>query len=189
LWLIVGLGNPGSRYQKTRHNVGFLAVEECIRRQPLDCKEKEDYKICKGSLGDEKIIFLEPLTFMNRSGIAVRKIMQKSNISPEALIVIHDDLDLAAGSLKICKKGSSGGHKGIESIIQNIGTQEFTRIRVGIGRDPFVPAEEYVLSKFRKDEMQLIREAIEKAAGSVYAIINEGVEKAMNRFNRTQILS
>jgi PTH1 family peptidyl-tRNA hydrolase len=183
LWLIAGLGNPGSRYEKTRHNVGFLVVEECIRRQPSDCKEKEDYKICKGSLGDEKIIFLEPLTFMNRSGIAVRRIMQKSNISPEQLIVIHDDLDLETGSLKIRKKGSSGGHKGIESIIQNIGTQEFIRVKIGIGRDPFVPTEKYVLSKFRKDDMQLIREAIEKAVESVYTIINEGVERAMNRFN------
>jgi PTH1 family peptidyl-tRNA hydrolase len=183
LWLIAGLGNPGSRYEKTRHNVGFLAVEACIRRQPLDCKEKEDYKICKGSLGDEKIIFLEPLTFMNRSGIAVRRIMQKSNISPQQLIVIHDDLDLETGSLKIRKKGSSGGHKGIESIIQHIGTQEFIRIKIGIGRDPFVPTEKYVLSKFRKDDMQVIREAIEKAVESVYAIISEGVERAMNRFN------
>ena len=183
MWLIAGLGNPGSRYEKTRHNVGFLAVEACIRRQPLDCKEKEDYKICKGSLGDEKIIFLEPLTFMNRSGIAVRRIMQKSNISPQQLIVIHDDLDLETGSLKIRKKGSSGGHKGIESIIQHIGTQEFIRIKIGIGRDPFVPTEKYVLSKFRKEDIQAIREAIEKAVESVYAIINDGVERAMNRFN------
>ena len=183
MWLIAGLGNPGSRYEKTRHNVGFLAVEACIRRQPLDCKEKEDYKICKGSLGDEKIIFLEPLTFMNRSGIAIRRIMQKSNISPEQLIVIHDDLDLETGSLKIRKKGSSGGHKGIESIIQHIGTQEFIRIKIGIGRDPFVPTEKYVLSKFRKEDIQAIREAIEKAVESVYAIINDGVERAMNRFN------
>ena len=183
MWLIAGLGNPGSRYEKTRHNVGFLAVEACIRRQPLDCKEKEDYKICKGSLGDEKIILLEPLTFMNRSGEAVRRIMQKSNISPEQLIVIHDDLDLETGSLKIRKKGSSGGHKGIESIIQHIGTQEFIRIKIGIGRDPFVPTEKYVLSKFRKDDIQVIREAVEKAVESVYAIINDGVERAMNRFN------
>ena len=183
MWLIAGLGNPGSRYEKTRHNVGFLVVEACIRRQPLDCKEKEDYKICKGSLGDEKIIFLEPLTFMNRSGIAVRRIMQKSNISPQQLIVIHDDLDLETGSLKIRKKGSSGGHKGIESIIQHIGTQEFIRIKIGIGRDPFVPTEKYVLSKFRKEDIQAIREAIEKAVESVYAIINDGVERAMNRFN------
>ena len=183
MWLIAGLGNPGSRYEKTRHNVGFLVIEEFSRRHQLAFKEKEEYKISKGSLEDEKIILLEPLTFMNRSGIAVRKIMQKSNISPEKLIVIHDDLDLETGILKIRKKGSSGGHKGIESIIQNVGTQEFIRIKIGIGRDPFVPTEGYVLSKFRKDEMKVIREAIEKAIDSVHAIINDGVEKAMNSFN------
>lgn len=183
MWLITGLGNPGSRYEKTRHNVGFLALEEFLRRQQLEFKEKEDCRLAKGSLGDEKIVLLEPFTFMNRSGIVVRRIMQKSNISPEQLIVIHDDLDLETGKLKIRKKGSSGGHKGTESIIQNIGTQEFIRVKIGIGRDPFVPTEKYVLSRFGKDDMRLIRETIERAADSVYVIINEGVEKAMNRFN------
>lgn len=183
MWLIAGLGNPGNRYEKTRHNAGFLVLEELVERLQLEFKEKEDFKISKGSLGDEKIILLEPLTFMNRSGVAVRKIMQKSNISPERLIVIHDDLDLECGSLKIRKKGSSGGHKGIESIIQNIGTREFIRVKIGIGRDPFVPTEKYVLSKFRKDEMPVIKEAIAKAAESVQCIIIDGVERAMNRFN------
>lgn len=183
MWLIAGLGNPGSRYEKTRHNAGFLVLEELIERLQLEFKEKEDCKISKGSLGDEKIILLEPLTFMNRSGIAVRKIMQKSNISSERLIVIHDDLDLETGSMKIRKKGSSGGHKGIESIIQNIGSREFIRVKIGIGRDPFVPTEKYVLSRFRKDEMPLIKEAIVKAVESVHAIIIDGVERAMNRFN------
>jgi len=183
LWLIAGLGNPGSRYEKTRHNAGFLVIEELVERLQLEFKEKEDFKISKGSLGDEKIILVEPLTFMNRSGVAVRKIMQKSNVSPERLIVIHDDLDLECGNLKIRKKGSSGGHKGIESIIQNIGTREFIRVKIGIGRDPFVPTEKYVLSRFRKDEMPMIKETIAKAAESVHSIIIEGVERAMNRFN------
>jgi PTH1 family peptidyl-tRNA hydrolase len=183
LWLVAGLGNPGSRYEKTRHNAGFLVLEALIERLQLEFKEKEDFKISKGSLGDEKIILLEPLTFMNRSGVAVRKIMQKSNISPERLIVIHDDLDLETGSLKIRKKGSSGGHKGIESIIQNIGSQEFIRVKIGIGRDPFVPTEKYVLSRFRKDEISVIKEAIVRAGESVHAIIIDGVERAMNRFN------
>ena len=183
MWLIAGLGNPGSRYEKTRHNAGFLVLEELVERLQLEFKEKEDFKISKGSLGDEKIILVEPLTFMNRSGVAVRKIMQKSNVSPERLIVIHDDLDLECGNLKIRKKGSSGGHKGIESIIQNIGTREFIMVKIGIGRDPFVPTEKYVLSRFRKDEMPVIKEAIAKAAESVHSIIIEGVERAMNRFN------
>ena len=183
MWLIAGLGNPGSRYEKTRHNVGFLALDEFQRRQQLEFKEKEDYRISKGSLGDEKIILLEPLTFMNRSGIAVRKIMQKSNISPERLIVVHDDLDLETGKLKLRKRGSSGGHKGVESIIQNIGTQEFIRVKIGIGRDLLVPTEKYVLSKFRKDEIPLIRETLMRAVDSVCSIVNDGIEKAMNRFN------
>jgi peptidyl-tRNA hydrolase, PTH1 family len=183
LWLIAGLGNPGSRYEKTRHNIGFLVLDELARRQQLEFKEKEEYRQCRGSLGDEKIVLLEPLTFMNMSGIAVRKIMQKSNILPAKLIVIHDDLDLQTGNLKIRKKGSSGGHKGVESIIQHIGTQEFIRVRIGIGRDPFVPTEKYVLSKFRKDELPLIREAIVNAVESVHAIISEGIDRAMNRFN------
>ena len=183
MWLIAGLGNPGSRYEKTRHNAGFLVLEELVEKLQLEFKEKEDFKISKGSLGDEKIILLEPLTFMNRSGVAVRKIMQKSNIASEKLIVIHDDLDLECGSLKIRKKGSSGGHKGIESIIQNIGTQEFIRVKIGIGRDPFVPTEKYVLSRFRKCEIPVIKEAIVKASESVHCIIIDGVERAMNRFN------
>jgi peptidyl-tRNA hydrolase, PTH1 family len=183
LWLIAGLGNPGSRYEKTRHNVGFLAIEEIVRREQLEFREKEDYRLCKGSLEDEKIILLEPLTFMNRSGTVVRKVMQKSNIFPEKLIVIHDDLDLATGTLKIRKKGSSGGHKGIESIIQHLGTQEFIRVKIGIGRDPNIPTERYVLSKFGKEEMQLIREALLEAVESVHSIINDGIDRAMNRFN------
>jgi PTH1 family peptidyl-tRNA hydrolase len=183
LWLIAGLGNPGSRYEKTRHNIGFLVLEEFLRRLHLEFREKEDYKIAEGSLGDERIIFLEPLTFMNRSGIAVRKIMQKSNVFPGTLIVVHDDLDLETGTLKIRKKGSSGGHKGIESIIQNIGTRDFIRDKIGIGRDPFVPAEKYVLSKFRKEELQVIKEAIGRAVESVQSIIIDGADRAMNRFN------
>jgi peptidyl-tRNA hydrolase, PTH1 family len=184
LWLIAGLGNPGTRYENTRHNVGFLVIEEILQRQKLTFKEKSDYKVAEGSCGDEKIFLLEPLTYMNNSGIAVRKAMQKSNLSPENLIVVHDDLDLETGKLKIRKKGSSGGHKGIESIIMHIGTREFIRIKIGIGRDPFLPVEKYVLSRFRKDEMALVREAIDKAAECIDSVISHGVEKAMSRFNR-----
>lgn len=185
MWLIAGLGNPGPRYEKTRHNVGFLVIDELLRRQKLVFKEKDNYRIAEGSQYDEKIILLEPLTFMNNSGIAVRKVMQKSNLTPENLIVVHDDLDLATGNLKIRKKGSSGGHKGVESIIQNIGSREFIRIKIGIGRDPLIPTEKYVLSKFSKDEMQSVREAIARAAESIDSIIRHGIEYTMNRFNRT----
>lgn len=183
MWLVVGLGNPGRKYEKTRHNVGFLAVEELLDQHNLDFRKKEEYRIFNGSIWDEKIVLMEPLTFMNRSGAAVRKVKDKHNIAPENIIVIHDDLDLEAGRLKIRKKGSSGGHKGVESIIQSVGTGDFIRVKIGIGRDSLMLTEDYVLSKFKKDELPLIKEAINKAVEAIQRIITEGVEKAMNRLN------
>ena len=185
MWLIAGLGNPGTRYENTRHNIGFLVIDELLRREKLVFKVTEKYRIAEGSRGDEKVFLLEPLTYMNNSGVAVRKVMQKSNLFPENLIVVHDDLDLETGNLKIRKKGSAGGHKGVESIINHIGAREFIRIKIGIGRDPIIPTEKYVLSKFRKEEIQLVREAVEKAVEAVDSIIQAGIEKTMNKFNRT----
>jgi peptidyl-tRNA hydrolase, PTH1 family len=183
LWLIVGLGNPGSRYSRTRHNVGFWVVEDLTSKSHREFREKSDYRICDGSIEDQKVILLEPLTYMNRSGTALRKVMDKFTILPENLIVIHDDLDLETGKVRIRKKGSSGGHRGVESIIQNIGTNSFIRIKIGIGRSPFISAEDYVLAKFRREEIPLIRKAVDRAVDSIHAVISEGVEKAMNRFN------
>ncbi len=183
MWLVAGLGNPGKKYAWTRHNVGFLVLDEIIGRLGLECRERPDYKTCSGSIGDEKTIFLEPLTFMNRSGSAVRELLSKNNISVENIIVIHDDLDFDCGRLKIRKKGTSGGHRGVESIIQNIGSNAFIRVKIGIGRDQRMLAEDYVLSKFRKDELPAIREAIVTAADAVACIVREGPDKAMNRFN------
>jgi peptidyl-tRNA hydrolase, PTH1 family len=183
LWLVAGLGNPGLKYAWTRHNIGFLVLDELIGRYGLKFKEKSDYRICDGSIEGEKTIFLEPLTFMNISGSAVASIFRKNNMLSENIIVIHDDLDIETGRVKIRKMGSSGGHKGIESIIQHLGTKLFVRVRVGIGRDPFIPTEDYVLSKFRKNELSVIRESIVQAADAVECIITKGPDKAMNTFN------
>jgi len=183
LWLVAGLGNPGRKYAWTRHNIGFLALEEITGRLGLEFRQRPDYNICSGSIGDEKVIFLEPLTFMNRSGSAVREILSKNNIVHENIIVIHDDLDLDCGRLKIRKKGSSGGHRGVESIIQSIGSNAFVRVKIGIGRDPLMLTEDYVLSKFRKNELPGIKEVIVTAADAVECIIKEGPDKAMNKFN------
>jgi peptidyl-tRNA hydrolase, PTH1 family len=183
LWLIVGLGNPGAGYARTRHNIGFLVLEELAGRNSLEFRDRNEFRICKGSIESKDVVLLEPLSFMNRSGIPVNKIAGKHGVSPDNIIVVHDDLDMETGKLKIRKKGSSGGHRGVESIIQNLGSGDFVRIKIGIGRSEFIPTEEYVLSKFKKEEIPLIKEAIKRAVESVHSIITEGVEKAMNKFN------
>ncbi|GAB4484138.1 MAG: aminoacyl-tRNA hydrolase [Thermodesulfovibrionales bacterium] len=183
MWLLVGLGNPGARYAKTRHNVGFMAIDRLAAALGLEFAEKSEYLIAKGSIGDEQVVLLEPLTFMNRSGSAVKKVSDKFGIPPERILVVYDDLDIENGRIKIRKKGSSGGHRGVESIIQSIGSREFPRIRIGIGRDPFVPAEQYVLAKFTKDQQPSVREAVERTAEIIPVIIGNGIDTAMNRFN------
>lgn len=185
MWLVAGLGNPGTKYAKTRHNIGFLVIEEIARRTGLRLKKEEDFRISKGSIGETEVILIEPLTFMNLSGIAVKKAISRFCLTPEKLIVIHDDIDMETGKLRIRKKGSSGGHRGVESIISYIGSKEFVRVKIGIGREKGVPVEEYVLSKFREEEIPLIRAAVSRAADSVLSIISEGVDKAMNKFNKS----
>ncbi len=184
MWLIVGLGNPGSKYARTRHNIGFQVLDEFAGRMRLEWKDRAEYRMCSSSLGDAKIVLLEPLLFMNRSGVAVRKIAEKFAVAPEDTIVVHDDLDLDAGKLKIRKNGSSGGHRGVESVIQCIGSKGFIRVKIGIGRDEAVPAERYVLMKFGRDDSVMIGDAVRKAADSIESIIVDGVERAMNRYNR-----
>ena len=184
MWSIVGLGNPGKKYSKTRHNIGFQVVEEIARRYAIDLKEKEKYRIGRGSIGGRDILLIEPLLYMNNSGVVIKYIVGRFNILPENLIIIHDDLDMETGKIRIRRKGSSGGHKGVESIIQNLSSKDFPRLKIGIGREDDATAEDYVLSKFRKNEIPLINGAIEKASGAVTTVLMEGLEKAMNRFNR-----
>jgi peptidyl-tRNA hydrolase, PTH1 family len=183
LWLVVGLGNPGSRYSRTRHNIGFQVLDELAKQHGLEFREKADYRICNGSIEGDEIVLVEPLTFMNRSGTAVRKLAGKFFVPPERVIVVHDDLDLETGVLKIRRKGSSGGHRGVESVIQSLGSKDFVRVKLGIGRSGIVPAEKYVLSKFTGAELPSVKAAVTEAVEAVHVILTEGVEKAMNRFN------
>lgn len=189
VWIIVGLGNPGPRYSKTRHNVGFRVIDRLAKDYRIALEEKDIAISGKGTIEGQGVVLLKPLTFMNRSGLAVRKALRKANIlpgqAPGNLIVIHDDLDIETGEIKIRKTGSSGGHKGIESIIQEIGTRDFFRVKLGIGRDRNIPTDQYVLGTFRESEKNTINDAIINAAGAVLAVVNEGVERAMNKFNRT----
>jgi PTH1 family peptidyl-tRNA hydrolase len=183
VWLIAGLGNPGKKYSRTRHNIGFMVIEEIAGRYRIDLAEKKEYIIGRGSIEGNKVLLVEPLLYMNMSGPALQNIFRRSNARPESLVVVHDDLDMETGKLRIRKAGSSGGHKGIESIIQSMGCRDFVRVKIGIGRGVGIPAEEYVLKKFRKDELPLIQDGILRASDAIRSIISEGVDKAMNKFN------
>lgn len=181
---IVGLGNPGPKYTRTRHNAGFMVLDELAGRHGASYAQRDLYKATRGSIGGQGVLFMEPLTFMNLSGKAVARGMRKFGFEPDDLIVVCDDLDLDTGRVKIKQGGSSGGHNGLQSIIDLTGYRDFIRVKVGIGRDPRIPSEKYVLSKFRPDEAEALEDAISRAADAVEAIVTKGLEHAMNTINR-----
>jgi PTH1 family peptidyl-tRNA hydrolase len=183
MWLIAGLGNPGRKYSRTRHNIGFMVIEEVAGRHNIELKTKSEYNIGRGSIEGQQVVLLEPLLYMNRSGTVIWKFYKRLIIPEDKLIVVHDDIDMEKGKIRIRERGSSGGHKGIESIIQDIGTREFIRVKIGIGRQEEMPAEEYVLRKFSRQELNIIKDTIQNAADAVQSILLEGVGKAMNKFN------
>lgn len=184
--LVVGLGNPGGQYECTRHNVGFMVVDEFARRLNVTSfKERHRALIGECKHEGETLLLVKPLTYMNLSGEAVGEIARWYKIEPEDIIVIFDDLDLDVGRLRIRIKGSSGGHRGIESLLVHLGVDSFPRFRIGIGRPPegfTVP--NYVLSRFKEDEEKNINEAIDKACNALIVATKEGVTKAMNQFNK-----
>jgi PTH1 family peptidyl-tRNA hydrolase len=189
VWIITGLGNPGDKYSATRHNIGFIVLERLSDAFRIPLAVRDGYSLGKGAINTTQVVLLKPLTYMNLSGVAVRKVLKKFNLIREGevgnFIVIHDDLDLEPGVVKIRRTGSSGGHKGIESIIRETQTKDFIRIKIGIGRDREMPVEEYVLRRFRSSEKKVIEDGILKAMNAVESIIAGGIEKAMNTCNRT----
>lgn len=184
--VVVGLGNPGRKYERTRHNAGFLAVDELARRIGIDIsQEKHHSLIGRGRIEAGQIVLAKPQTYMNESGRAVAAVMEDAYVSSGDLIVIHDELDLPLGSVRIKTGGGHGGHNGLRSIIEFIGTSDFIRIRIGIGRpEPGMDAANYVLSQFLPDERQAAAEAAGRAADAVLAIVSQGMTKAMNLFNQ-----
>ncbi|MGO9953253.1 MAG: aminoacyl-tRNA hydrolase [Dissulfurispiraceae bacterium] len=188
MWVIAGLGNPGEKYAATRHNIGFMVLDRLSETLCAPFIIREDYSLAKGSIDNVNVTLLKPLTYMNLSGFAVKKVLKKSNLLRDGeitnLIVIHDDLDLETGVVKIRRDGSSGGHRGIESIIRETGSKDFIRVKVGIGRDREIPVEEYVLRRFKSAEKKMLEDGILKAMHAVEIIISVGIEKAMNVCNR-----
>ncbi len=186
--LVVGLGNPGKKYENTRHNVGFLGVDEvfaCFDFNEFKKSEKHSAEISEGRIGEEKVMLIKPQTFMNLSGRAVRSIMQFYKIPIEDVIVIYDDVKLPLGSLRIRPKGSAGGHNGMKSLIQELGTQEFVRVRIGIA--PLIEfrgkLEDYVLGKFTDEEISLVGDSIRMFPEVVEGLLESGVEEMMQEFN------
>ena len=166
--LIIGLGNPGEKYEKTRHNAGFLAVNKIADNFQFPVSSfnsKFNAEISEGIINNEKTILVKPMTFMNNSGQTVKAVLDYYKINPEDIIVIHDDLDIPIGEYKISKNKNSGGHKGVRSIIDYLGTKDFTRIRIGIGVQDLsckIPTEKFVLEKFSGKEMGIVEKVIEK---------------------------
>ena len=186
MYIIVGLGNPTKEYQATRHNIGWDAITRISDdyRIPMDFRKHK--AICgKGYMEGEKVILAQPLTYMNLSGESVRELMDFYKVSPEEIVVIYDDISLEVGQLRIRKKGSAGGHNGIKSIINHLGTDEFPRIKVGVGDKPKDwDLADYVLSRFTKEENEVIREALKKTSDACKMITSGNMDAAMNLYNR-----
>ena len=185
MYIIAGLGNPGKEYQGTRHNVGFMAIDALADRYNIDVSEKAHRAfIGKGVIEGQKVILVKPQTYMNLSGESIRSVMDYYKATLEDFFVIFDDISLEPGQLRIRKKGSAGGHNGIKNIIAQLGTQEFARIKVGVGEKPSrMDLADYVLSHFSKGETEVMEEAYRSAAEAAADIITAGIDDAMNRYN------
>ncbi|MFD2045572.1 aminoacyl-tRNA hydrolase [Ornithinibacillus salinisoli] len=183
---IVGLGNPGRKYKKTRHNIGFMVIDELLHRHrwgPLK-KDKFHGKHTIEHLQGEKVVLLQPQTYMNLSGQSIRPLIDFYEIAPEDVLVIYDELDLPTGKIRLRQKGGHGGHNGIRSIIDHLGTKEFNRIRIGVGRPTSpIPVVDYVLGSFPKSEQEIVSDSIHKAADACEKWLEKPFLEVMNEFN------
>jgi PTH1 family peptidyl-tRNA hydrolase len=184
MYLIFGLGNPGEHYRKTRHNAGFWTVEELARKHGASWKKKKGVDLSEINFYTEEVYLARPLTYMNLSGKAARKLRRKLKIDPASFLVIHDDIDLKPGTIRIKQGGSSAGHLGVQSIIESLGTNDFPRIRVGVGRPPegMDPAK-YVLLEMKGSDLDELLAVCERAATAAEVVVMDGLETAMNLFN------
>ena len=185
MYLIAGLGNPTKEYDKTRHNVGFSVIDVLADKYGIDVSERKHRAYCgKGVIEGQKVLLVKPQTFMNLSGESLRAAVDYYKIPPEEIIVIYDDISLEPGQLRIRLKGSAGGHNGIKNIIAQLGTQEFPRIKVGVGaKPPRMDLADYVLSRFSRGEQAQMDDAFKEAADAAVMMMTDGAERAMNHYN------
>lgn len=184
--IIIGLGNPTTKYQATRHNIGWDAITRISDDYNIPLDHKAHKALCgKGFIEGEKVILAQPLTYMNLSGESVRELVDYYKVDPEDIIVIYDDISLDIGQLRIRKKGSAGGHNGIKSIISHLGTEEFPRIKIGVGEKPKDwDLADYVLSRFAEEDQSTIREALKDASDACRIMLTTGIDTAMNQYNK-----
>jgi PTH1 family peptidyl-tRNA hydrolase len=182
--VVIGLGNPGERYAKTRHNVGFRGIDLLAERTGIRLNDRrKDTLLGQGTIAGKPVVLAKPRTFVNNSGMAARYLATRFGARPENIILLVDDLDLPVGRLRIRASGGSGGHNGLNSIGAELGTQDYPRVRLGIGRPQRTGAIDHVLGGFSEDEEQALSEALNRAADAVEAWVEHGIERAMNQFN------
>ncbi len=183
-YLIVGLGNPGAEYQHTRHNVGYRVVDQLAESSRIDVRHTQKRAwVGFGLLHDVPVLLAKPFTYMNLSGESVRPLLTMLELQPQDVIVVTDDMDLPVGKVRVRQRGSAGGHNGLKSLVHCLGTDEFPRIKIGVGRPSQQQSIEHVLGKFRREELEPIADAIHRAALAVEIAVTEGVVAAMNRYN------
>ena len=181
--LIVGLGNPGKKYELTRHNCGFMVIDEFANKNDIKFKSKFNGLYAEQLINGEKIILLKPQTYMNLSGTCIQKFVKFYNINIDDIYVIHDDINYEIGKYKIKRNGSDGGHNGIKSIIYSLNTQDFHRIKIGINKND-IPLEDYVLQKFSKKELELIKTVKEEVSNIIEELTKNNIDKIMEKYNR-----
>lgn len=183
--LIVGLGNPGSEYQSTRHNMGFAAIDYISEKQGIPVKKsKHQALIGEGTLGGERVVLAKPMTYMNLSGDAVSALARWYKVEPSDILVIYDDMDLPVGQMRLRPSGSAGGHNGMKSIILRLSSDHFPRLRIGIGRKENNDTIDYVLGKLNREEQEIQFKLLGDVCDAVELFVKSGIEPAMNRYNR-----
>ena len=185
-WLVVCLGNPGEKYENTRHNVGFLVADELAERHNVPIQRLKFRALTNTiTVGGEKVLLMKPVTYMNLSGEAVHEAAAFYKVPPERILVISDEVALAPGKLRVRRSGSAGGHNGLKNIIAHLGSDQFPRIRLGVGSKPHPDYDmaDWVLGRFQGEDKKAVEEAVKRAADAAECLIREGVDRAMNQYN------